>query len=135
MNDLASSVAGTTEVIKFHGDLDDPNSMVLTESSYFDRLAFESPLDIMLRADALHRPMLFIGYGLADMNMRYLFHKLGKVWRDPSVSASRKDSFIYMMSPNPIEEALLLNWKITPVVDPKGDGAGLVDFLTSLKAV
>jgi SIR2-like domain len=44
VNDIAGSRGGCTDVVKFHGDFDQDNSLVLTESSYFDRLEFESPL-------------------------------------------------------------------------------------------
>jgi hypothetical protein len=133
VTDIGGSRSGVTDIVKFHGDFDDPDSLVLTESNYFDRLEFESPLDIMLRAEALHRPILFIGYSLADVNMRYLFHKLGKLWSDPKISGARKESFIFMARPNPIEAALFKRWGITPIVDPKGDGSGLVDFLGSFR--
>jgi hypothetical protein len=133
VSDIVASRADVTDIVKFHGDFDDPDSLVLTESNYFDRLEFEGPLDILLRADALHRPILFIGYSLADVNMRYLFHKLGKLWSDPNISTARKDSYIFMARPNPIEAAVFNRWGITPVVDPKGDGSGLVDFLESLR--
>src|SRR5262249_41000220 len=39
-----------TQIVKFHGDFDDDESLVLTESSYFERLDLSSPLDIKLRA-------------------------------------------------------------------------------------
>lgn len=32
------------QIIKFHGDFEDDQSIVLTESSYFERLGFESPI-------------------------------------------------------------------------------------------
>ena len=76
VSDIVGSRSGVTDIVKFHGDFDDPDSLVLTESNYFDRLEFESPLDIMLRADAMGRPIIFIGYSLTDVNVRYLFDKL-----------------------------------------------------------
>jgi hypothetical protein len=133
VTDIVASRADVTDIVKFHGDFDDPESLVLTESNYFDRLEFESPLDIMLRADALNRPILFIGYSLADVNVRYLFHKLWKLWNDTKIRDARKESVIFMSQPNPIEAALFQRWGITPIVDPKGDGSGLVDFLDSLR--
>ncbi|TIL79789.1 MAG: Sir2 family NAD-dependent protein deacetylase, partial [Mesorhizobium sp.] len=42
-----------TQIIKYHGDFDDDASLVLAESDYFERLSFESPLDVKFRADAL----------------------------------------------------------------------------------
>ncbi|MEL6369167.1 MAG: SIR2 family protein [Pseudomonadota bacterium] len=130
--DFGNAANSETEIVKFHGDFEDAETLVLTESNYFDRLEFEHPLDIMLRADILQRPILFIGYSLADVNMRYLFHKLAKIWSDPAVKQSGKESFIFMAQPNPIEQALFNQWGITPVVDENGDGSGLADFLSGL---
>src|SRR5690606_27048665 len=42
--DLVSAPSDAVQVVKFHGDFDDDESIVLTESSYFERLDFESPL-------------------------------------------------------------------------------------------
>ena len=52
---------GVTRILKLHGDLDNENSLVLTETSYFERLPFESPVDIKLRSDTLGKSILFIG--------------------------------------------------------------------------
>jgi hypothetical protein len=134
VNDIAGSRAGYADIVKFHGDFDQDESLVLTESSYFDRLEFEGPLDILLRADALHRPILFIGYSLADVNIRYLFHKLSKIWGASKISTARRASHIFMSRPNPVEEALFDKWGITPIVDPKGGTAGLVEFLQAIGA-
>lgn len=132
-SDIVGATVEATEIVKFHGDFDDAETLVLTESNYFDRLEFEHPLDIMLRADVLRRPVLFIGYSLADVNMRYLFHKLAKVWSDPAVKDSRRESFIFMVQPNPIEEALFNQWGITPIIDKCGNGSGLADCLVGLQ--
>ena len=45
------------QLVKFHGTFSDDASLVLTESQYFERMAFESPLDIKLRADMLGRTL------------------------------------------------------------------------------
>jgi hypothetical protein len=132
VNEIAESTPGALDIIKFHGDFDQDDSLVITESNYFDRLEFESPLDVVLRADALSHPFLFIGYSLADVNIRYLFHKLGKTWREAKISAARKQSHIFMSRPNPVEERIFEKWGIQPVIDPTGGSAGLVNFLRSL---
>jgi SIR2-like domain len=133
VNDIADSKANIVDVIKFHGDFDQDESLVLTESNYFDRLEFEAPLDILLRADALQRPILFIGYSLADINMRYLFHKLWKIWRDAKITDARKMSHIFMSRPNPVEQRIFEKWGIIPIVDPIGGSAGLTSFLNSIR--
>jgi len=50
--DIARADPSLPTIVKFHGDLDDEGSLVVTETDYFRRLAFEEPLDIKLTADA-----------------------------------------------------------------------------------
>ena len=76
LSDLAAVRKGETLIYKFHGSFEDDESLILTESSYLDRLDFESPLDIRLRSDALGKTLLFIGHSFKDINIRYLTHKL-----------------------------------------------------------
>jgi hypothetical protein len=135
-NDLALRQDGALEIVKFHGDFDDDKSLVLTESSYLERLNFESPLDLMLRSDVLRHPVLFLGYSLADINVRYLFHKLARIWRDAGLSSARPTSYIFMANPNPVEERIFDKWGIAPIVDKSGLAAkGLTDFLKSIANV
>lgn len=81
VGDFTLDRRGAVEIVKLHGDFDDDESLVLTEESYFERLSFESPLDLKLRADIIGRSVLFIGYGMADVNIRYLWYKLHKLWK------------------------------------------------------
>ena len=78
VRDIAKVREGATQIVKLHGDFDDDRSIVLTETDYYDRLSFDSPLDVKLRADALGKSILFVGYSLSDINVRLLLHKL---WR------------------------------------------------------
>jgi hypothetical protein len=133
VNDLATRQDGALEIVKFHGDFDDDKSLVLTETSYLERLDFEAPMDLMLRADVLRHPVLFVGYSLSDINVRYLFHKLAKVWSQAGLTAARPTSYIFMANPNPVEEKIFEKWGITPVVDPSGNTVeGLANFLRAL---
>ena len=132
-NDLATRQDGALEIVKFHGDFDDDKSLVLTESSYLERLNFEAPIDLMLRADVLRHPILFVGYSLSDINVRYLFHRLARIWSLAGQATARPTSYIFMANPNPIEEKIFENWGITPVVDKSGLATqGLVNFLKSI---
>jgi hypothetical protein len=47
--DIALADSDLTHIVKFHGDFDDDNSIVLTESDYFERLNFETPIDVKIR--------------------------------------------------------------------------------------
>ena len=104
-----------TQIVKFHGDTISDDSIVLTESSYFDRLDFESPLDIKLRSDMLGKSLLFVGYSLSDINIRLLIYKLDKLWKNNN-TGKRPNSYIFLPTPNPIQEKILVRRGITPIV-------------------
>jgi|TARA_Y100000588_G_C14097892_1_gene857428 NAD-dependent SIR2 family protein deacetylase len=63
--DLVSVTEGRRQIVKFHGDFDDDASIVLDETSYYQRLNYDSPLDIKLSNDVLGNSVLFIGYSLS----------------------------------------------------------------------
>lgn len=87
----------------------------MTESSYFSRLDFESPLDIKLRSDMLGKSILFVGYSLSDINIRYLLYKLDQIWKNSNTN-KRPTSYIFLPTPNPIQEEVLKNRGIIPIV-------------------
>lgn len=120
-------------IIKFHGDLDDPDSMVLDESSYFERLGFESPLDLKLRADLLVYPVLFIGYSISDINIRLLFWKLAKLWQPPLDARDRPPSYLFWHLDNPVADAVLADWGIQVISSRETDpGKALLEFMRDL---
>lgn len=133
VSDIALANEDQTQIIKFHGDFDDDESIVLTESSYFDRMDFESPLDIKLRSDVLGKTILFLGYSLSDINIRYLLYKLQKQWEKEGCNKTRPKSYIYLARPNIVQEHILTTRGVVPIVaesdDPK---ASLQKFLSEL---
>jgi hypothetical protein len=134
VRDLAKAPGRDTQIIKFHGDFEDDESLVIAETDYFNRLTFESPLDVKFRADALARPILFIGYSLSDLNIRLLLHRLWQIWRDSGSEDHRPRSYVFMTRPSPVQEAVLNQWGISVLT---GDGDDpqieLQTFLTALK--
>ncbi len=120
------------QIVKYHGDTTSDSSIVLTESSYFERLDFESPLDIKLRSDTLGKSILFIGYGLNDINVRYLIYKLNKLWNNSKVK-NRAKSYIFLTNPNPVLEEVLQNRNIHTIIGKKNDKTeSLQEFLLEL---
>ena len=115
VDDLVEIEEGIPQIIKFHGDTITDDSIVLTESSYFSRLDFESPLDIKLRSDMLGKSILFVGYSLSDINIRYLLYKLDQIWKNSNTN-KRPTSYIFLPTPNPIQEEVLKNRGIIPIV-------------------
>lgn len=132
---IPNTVDGVSQIVKFHGDFDDDSSLVLTESSYFERLSFESPLDIKFRADTLGRPVLFIGYSMSDINIRYLIYRLNKIWESALGMVKQPPSYMFLANPNPVAEAILENRGICPFVSASDDPKeGLTHFLNQLSA-
>ncbi|WP_201536176.1 SIR2 family NAD-dependent protein deacylase [Psychrobacter immobilis] len=136
VSDMTKIRNGSTQVIKFHGDFDDDESIVLGETSYFERLEFESPLDIKLRADILGKSVLFIGYSLNDINLRFLFYKLSKLWKDNPKGDGQPKSYIFSSKPNPIQEKILEQWGIS-MISSEIDNAGeaLKEFLSEFQRI
>lgn len=131
--DIAKIREEVAQIVKFHGDFDDDDSLVITETDYLERLAFNSPLDIKFRADALGKTVLFIGYSMVDMNIRLLLHNLWRTWRCSGFEQDRPSSFVFMAQSNPLQEAILAQWGITAIsssaADPEQALTGFLDAL------
>ena len=122
----------STQIVKLHGTFDDDSSLVLTETSYFDRLEFESPIDIKMRADILGKTLLFIGYSLSDINIRYMLYKLHKM-RKQMRRELAPSAFLTTFGSNEIQSTLLAQWNIKVVdLDPAHSTNSLAEFLESL---
>jgi NAD-dependent SIR2 family protein deacetylase len=131
--DLASTTDGRRQIIKFHGDFNADDSIVLDETSYFQRLNFDTPLDIKLCNDVLGSSVLFIGYSLNDLNIRLLFYRLTKMWGRSSLASARPKSYIFTSRPNPVAQEVLSHWGIQMIVSEEDDpGKAIADFLQEL---
>ena len=133
VGDFSKIQDSATQIIKFHGDFDDDRSLVLTEADYFERMSFESPLDLKLRADAIGRTLLFIGYSLEDINIRLMLYQLHKLWERTDFAHARPKSFVFLSRPNPVQERVLQERGVWPIVSDNEDpGLGLSAFLERL---
>lgn len=72
-------------IFKLHGDLARPESLVITESDYIDFVGqmtekgARHPIPLALKSRLMRCTTLFLGYSLADYNLRLVFHTLR--WR------------------------------------------------------
>jgi hypothetical protein len=133
--DVAKATEGLVQIVKFHGDFDDDESLVITETDYFDRLSFDTPLDMKFRSDALGKTVLFIGYSMSDMNIRLLLHNLRRTWQRSGYEKDRPKSFVFMPRRNPIQEAILSEWGVVSLSGESDDPEGaLTDFMGRLHA-
>ena len=63
-------------------------------------IAKKIALDIKLRSDMLGKTILYIGYSLEDINMRFLLYKLSKIWE--KYKDIRPASYIFLTKPNEV---------------------------------
>jgi hypothetical protein len=133
VEDICDSENSKTQIVKFHGDFEDDNGIVLTESSYFNRMDFESPLDIKLRSDILGKSVLFIGYSLSDINIRYLIYKFNMLWQSSGNQYQRPKSYIFLTAPNPVQELIWERRQIIPIIGEGIDQTSSLDkFLQNI---
>lgn len=135
IDDFALAPNDTTQVVKFHGTFSDDASLVLTESSYFDRLAFESAIDIKLRSDMLGKCLLFIGYSLDDINVRYMLYKLFKLRQQVKNEGGKRTPSAYLTTfgSGEIQKTLLAKWNVSIIeLDPVDKKQSIEKFLEEL---
>jgi hypothetical protein len=135
-SDIGKVSSATRQIVKFHGDLCDDSKLVFSETDYFERLSFETALDIKLRSDLLNKSVLFIGYSFSDFNVRLMFHKLNQLYREANSDGPSKnshDSFFFLTSPNIVRETNLNRIGVKTIVsDAANPGEALLAFLREL---
>lgn len=132
---LESSDENKYRIIKFHGDIDKIEDIVLTQSSYYDRYDFEKIMDILLRSDILTKSILFLGYGFGDNNLKYMLYKLNKLRNKYTTDQEAlPTSYIFLTENNPIQRRILReNYSIKSIVsDNLNKGQALEEFLKEL---
>jgi SIR2-like protein len=113
----SSTSTDLCEVVKFHGDLDFPGHMVLSESHYEQRLTLSTAMDYRLRSDLLGRVLLFIGYSFRDWNVSYLFRLFNEQFRQLPGSPTGRRAYITVPDPSDFEIQLFRarNIEVIPV--------------------
>jgi hypothetical protein len=106
------SYGDETQVVKFHGDLNSPTEMVLSESHYERRMRLESAMDLKLRSDILGRAILFLGYSFRDPNVAYLFRTVNEKFSSLPRSFAGKRAYILTTNPSDFELQLFSERKI-----------------------
>ncbi|MED4351409.1 SIR2 family protein [Schinkia azotoformans] len=77
LKDFAEVKLSELLYIKFHGDLNNPESIVFTKEDYNKRINDPlNALNIRLRADLLAKNLLFVGYSFRDINIQEMFAEL-----------------------------------------------------------
>jgi hypothetical protein len=125
--------AGQPQIVKFHGDFNHPSQMVVTESDYERRLAFQSEMDLRLRADVLGRAVLFLGYSFRDANVAYLFRLVNEYFHALGTNPSGRRAYIVVADPSDFEIRLFRARNIEVI--PANGGQITEDTAAILKAL
>jgi len=113
LEDLGESAPGELLYIKYHGALDQPDSVIFTQSSYSKRIAdIDHFLNIRMRSDLLAKSFLFIGYSFRDPNVVKLFEELNSAFK-----GKLPKSYLVAYSYSPELEELNRRYGIT-IIDP-----------------
>lgn len=118
LNHFNSDEHNYPRIMKFHGDTEDMESIVLTESQYFKRMDYQSFMDIQLQADLLKYTVLFLGYSLADINIKQLLYLSRKRWENTKLE---NPSYIYTATPNYVQEEVFRNNHIVSISGDEAD--------------
>lgn len=131
----AHTTVAPCEIVKFHGDLNTHDSMVLTESDYQTRLRLESAMDLRLRSDLLGRAVLFLGYSFRDPNVSYIFRLVNDTFKDLPESDYGRRAFIAVPDPSKFERDLFRNRRITVIgLDSGRVSEDLAELLAQVQA-
>ena len=128
---------GACQVVKFHGDLASPQTVVLTESHYFDRFRLEAAPDQRLRSDLLSNVFLFLGYSLSDVNIRYIWYRMDRMRRETQgrTGGAPPEHRCYWATfgAGLVQPRLLDAWHIDVIeLDPKDKTKSVSDLLDAL---
>ena len=96
----------STQVVKFHGDFNNPDEMVMSEGHYYRRMSLNGPLDLKLRSDIFGRAVIFIGYSFRDINLTYLFQTVNDMFKGLPNSFSGRRAYIVVQNPSDFENRL-----------------------------
>ena len=126
---------GVAEVVKFHGDWNHPDRMVLTESDYERRMEFKTPMDLRLWSDLLNRSILFLGYSFRDPNVAYLFRQVKERFAQLPNTTHGHRAHIVVQEPSQFERRLFQERNIEVIDidshDPTTQVAALLNDIRS----
>lgn len=109
-----------TQIVKFHGDFNNPDEMVMSEGHYYRRMKLDGVMDLKLRSDLFGRSVIFVGYSFRDINIAYLFQTVNEAFRNLPNSFSGKRAYIIVQNPSDFETRLFHHRNIE-VIPAYGD--------------
>lgn len=125
---------GVRNIIKFHGDWNHPERMVLTESDYERRMEFKTPIDSRFLSDLLNRSVLFLGYSFRDPNVAYLFRQVKERLGDLPNTGTGRRAYIAVQEPSQFERRLFQERNIEVIgIDSRNLTASVAELLSEIR--
>ncbi|HYD60846.1 MAG TPA: SIR2 family protein [Noviherbaspirillum sp.] len=93
--DLASLNAKQKQVIKIHGGLRAPESIIVTTDDYNDFIVKKPAIAGLLKAELQIRTVLFLGYSFSDYNLQMIASQAGR-----EIGKLRRNVFILQFGPS-----------------------------------
>lgn len=90
-------------LIKMHGTIERPESMVITENDYHELLLKNRAICTEVMSLALKNTILFVGYGLGDLDFRIVYHLVRS-----SLRKHTRQSYAVLQNPH---KWAVDNWK------------------------
>lgn len=113
LKDIVNMPHGIRQIIKFHGDFSEPESIIFTNGDYEKRLNIEnSPLDVLFRAHILGKSILFLGYSFSDKNIDHIFKLHVELYGPDSLNKS----YIISFNSDPVVEEKLKKKNVITLV-------------------
>lgn len=92
---LVANSLNVFEIFKIHGCCSKPDSIILTEKNYIDFDKKLKYLSAKLLTIFVEHPIIFIGYGLGDVNIRNIFNEIAECLTSEQLE-KMKDNFIFI---------------------------------------
>jgi hypothetical protein len=90
-----------TRVVKLHGDIDHPSSIVLTRSDYSRYGSRHREFELQFHAAINDHTMLFIGFGLRDVNFRRIYQDARSLY-----DSGKRLAYAIMAGTNSVQRGL-----------------------------
>ncbi|ERG63187.1 hypothetical protein L332_01790 [Agrococcus pavilionensis RW1] len=115
--DGETAETGDAWLLKLHGSVDRPASIVLTRDDYLGYASQREALSAIVKANLLTHHLLFVGFGLADEHFHRIVHDVRRALPQPASMAERATALT--LTDDPIAAEL---WKDQVRMRPLGSG-------------
>jgi hypothetical protein len=117
-----------TRIIKIHGDIDHPSTIVLTRTDYAKYAARHHEFVSLLQSSINGHTMLFVGFGLRDPNFQRIYNDARSFF-----DSTKRQAYALMTGTNSIERGIWHNEGLT--ILPVSTYTQLPGFVNQLRAV